>query len=77
MENRKINLKIFAYLVVSFVAAMILLFFLLNLMFSSVYFFKTGVFSLTWSTITDCFILGILTGPIAASGIWLMLRFKM
>jgi hypothetical protein len=77
MENKKIDIKIFSYLVISFIASMILLFFSLNLVFSVVHFFKKGFFSFTWETVIDCFILGIITGPIAALGIWLMLRFKM
>ena len=77
MENKKVDVRVFAYLVVSFIAAMMILFFSLNLIFSVVHFFKKGFFSFTWETVIDCFILGIITGPIAALGIWLMLRFKM
>lgn len=77
MENKKIDIKVFAYLVVSFIVAMMLLFFSLNLMLSVVRFFKNGIFSFTWETVIDCFILGVITGPIAALGVWLMLRFRM
>lgn len=77
MGNKKIDVRVFSYLVVSFIAVMMLLFFSLNLILSVVHFFKNGLFSFTWEKVIDCFILGIITGPIAALGVWLMLRFNM
>ncbi len=77
MKNEKINLNVFSYLMFSCIMAMFLLFLLLNLMFSIVLFLKNGLFNFTLETAIDCFTLGAITGPIAALGIWLMLRFRM
>lgn len=77
MKNEKISLNVFSYLMFSCIMAMFLLFLLLNLMFSIVLFLKNGLFNFTWETAIDCFTLGAITGPIAALGIWLMLRFRM
>ncbi|WED68882.1 hypothetical protein PJ912_00670 [Pectobacterium colocasium] len=77
MRNDKINLIMFIYLTISCALAMFFLFFLLNLMFSIVDFLREGEFNFTWETAIDCFTLGAITGPIAALGIWFMLRFRM
>ena len=77
MKNEKINLNVFSYLMFSCIMAMFLLFSLLNLIFSVVLFLRNGSFNFTWETTIDCFTLGAITGPIAALGIWLMLRFRM
>ncbi|GKV88829.1 hypothetical protein ACS91J_12545 [Pectobacterium carotovorum] len=77
MRNNKINLIMFFYLMTSCALAMFFLLFLLNLMFSIVDFLRDEGFNFTWETAIDCFTLGAITGPIAALGIWLMLRFRM
>ncbi|WP_113628153.1 hypothetical protein [Pectobacterium peruviense] len=77
MKNKKINVSVFFYLMISCIMAMFFLFFLLNLMFDFLCFFRGGGFNFTWGTAMDCFTLGAMTGPVAALGIWLMLRFRM
>lgn len=77
MVNRDINLKVFFYLLASLVITMIVLFTVLNMAFSLYYYFKIGYFDFNFNKLGECIVLGLLTGPIAASGVWLMLRYRM
>lgn len=77
MKNNAINTRVYLYLVVCLIVAMVVIFVALNLLFSGYYYFLDNSFDFTWSKLKECLVLGILTGPIAASGIWLMLRYRM